>query len=168
MSDKKEPGSPERYMVFTPELDTVSPDPLDPPKRYHTGVFVQTDAEMGEGDLFHVTGDIIAARGMRFEVKDGYNPGASQHFHKTTQIGWIHKADYPKLKPILEALPRPTKQQGIDFWSKDPEKRHKVTWTKENGELYGPGEQRRPIMKCNEWTHEVAVPKLRQEGILHR
>jgi hypothetical protein len=157
----------EWYKVSTPEFDTVAYDPLDPPKRYHTGIFVETDAEILEGALFHVTGDIIASSGMRFEVKENYDPGADEYFHRTTVIGWIRKADYPRIRGILEALPTPTKQQGLDFWSNDPDKRNKLTWTKQNGDLYGPGEQRRPIMKCNEWTHQLAIPKLRQEGILH-
>ncbi|KAJ9266340.1 hypothetical protein DTO212C5_6427 [Paecilomyces variotii] len=153
--------------VSTPEFDTVAYDPLDPPKRYHTGVFVEINPETLEGDLYHVTGDIIAYSGMRFEVRQNFVPGASRFFYRTTHIGWIRKADYPRIRGILEALPRPTKQQGIDFWSHDPARRNKLTWTKQNGDLYGPGEQRRPIMKCNEWTHQLAIPKLRSEGILH-
>lgn len=157
----------EWYPVSTPELDTVAYDPLDPPKRYHTGIFVEIDQKTHKGELFHVTGDIIAKNGMRYEVRRDYDPGASRYFHGTTHIGWIRKVDFPRLAAALEALPRPTKQQGLDFWSKDPTRRNKLTWTKQNGELYGPDEPRRPIMKCNEWTHELAIPKLRSEGILH-
>ncbi|KAJ5767629.1 hypothetical protein N7533_000212 [Penicillium manginii] len=160
--------TPERYKVFTPEFDTVSHDPLDIPKRYHTGIFVETDPESQRGELFNVTGDIIANSGMRFEVKESYVPGADRYFHRTTQIGWIHKTDYPIVKEILEALPRPTKQQGLDFWSKDPAQRNKMTWTKQNGDIYAPDEPRRPIVKCNEWTHQLAIPKLQDEGILHQ
>ncbi|KXG52103.1 uncharacterized protein PGRI_083870 [Penicillium griseofulvum] len=160
-------SAPERYKVFTPEFDTVAYDPLDPAKRYHTGIFVETDPKTHAGDQFHVTGDVIARNGMRFEVKSDFVPVADICFHRNTEIGWIHKADYPRIQPILEALPRPTKQQGLDFWSLDPEKRNKLTWTKEDGELYGPDEPRRPIMKCNEWTHQLAIPKLREVGILH-
>ena len=112
MSDNKEPRTllaSEHYKVFTPELDTVAYDPLDPPKRYHTGIFVQKDPKAFEGDLFHVTGDIIARSGMHFEVKENYVPGASRQFHKTTEIGWIHKAEFPKIRGVLEALPTPTK-----------------------------------------------------------
>ncbi|KAJ5722221.1 hypothetical protein N7488_000256 [Penicillium malachiteum] len=154
------------YKVYTPEFDKVAFDPLDPRKRYHTGIFVERDPGSLEGEQFHVTGDIIARSGMRFEVRENYVPAASKYFYRTTHIGWIHKNDYPKVKGILEALPRPTKQQGLDFWSKDPAKRNKLTWTKQNGDLYGPGEERRPIIKCNEWTHELAIPKLRDEGVL--
>lgn len=63
---------------------------------------------------------------MRFEVKDNYIPGAEKYFHKTTEIGWIFKCDYARLKDILEALLSSTKQQGIDFWSKDPAQRNKL------------------------------------------
>lgn len=106
---------------------------------------------------------------MWFEVKDNYSPGADRGFYKTTVIGWVRKADYPRIKGILEALPTPTKQQGIDFWSKgDPGKWNKLVWTKENGDLYGPGEQRRPVMKCNEWTHQIAIPELQDKGTLRK
>ncbi|CAI7659920.1 unnamed protein product [Penicillium pancosmium] len=72
------PSASERYKVFTPEFDTVAFDPLDTPKRYHTGIFVGTDPETLRGELFYVTGDIIANSGMRFEVKDNYVPGAEK------------------------------------------------------------------------------------------
>lgn len=128
----------ERYQVFTPEFDTVSYDPLNPPKRYHTGIFVETDPEILEGDLFNVTSDVIASSGMRFEVKESYVPSTETYFYRTTEIGWIHKADYSRVNDILEALPRPNKQQGIDFRSKDPAQRNKLTWTKQNGDFFGP------------------------------
>ncbi|OGM39315.1 hypothetical protein ABOM_012028 [Aspergillus bombycis] len=114
-------GADEWYKVSTPEFDSVAYDPLDPPKRYYTGVFVQTDSKSPRGALFQVTGDIIAQKGMRFEVKRNYAPVESKLFHRTTHIGWIRKADYPRIEGILEALPTPTKQQGIDFWTKDPQ-----------------------------------------------
>ncbi|KAJ5882460.1 uncharacterized protein N7529_001132, partial [Penicillium soppii] len=62
------------------------------------------------------------------------------------KIGRIRKSDYPRVRGILNTLPKPTKQP--------------------NGDLYRPVEQRRPIMQC-EWTHQYAIPKLRREGILH-
>lgn len=157
----------EWYKVYTPEFDTVAYDPLDPPKRYHTGIFIEKDTKTSSGDLFQVTGDVIAASGMRFDVKENYRPTEDGYFHRMEQVGCIHKADFPRVRAILEALPTPPKQQGIDFWSKGSPTWNQIVWTKENGDLYGPGEQRRPIMKCNEWTHQLAIPKLQMEGILH-
>jgi hypothetical protein len=156
------------YRVFQPELDTVAFDPLDPAKRYHTGIFVETEQELDKGTLFHVTGDVIAGSGMIYEERDNYAPTKEEHFVRSPQIGWILKTDYHsgRFSNILRALPRPTKQQGLNFWKPDPNhRRTEIIWTKENGEPYGPGEERRPVMKCNEWTEQLAIPKLRAEGV---
>ncbi|KAJ5121610.1 uncharacterized protein N7515_009571 [Penicillium bovifimosum] len=135
MSDKKGSNNqqcsllpaPERYEVSTPEFDTAADDELDPTKRYHRGVFAERGPE-GKGDLFHVTGDIIAAGGMKFKVKEGMVPIETMHYYRTKEVGWIYKADYPKIYDILDALPTPTKQQGLDFWSQGPG-RNRLTLT---------------------------------------
>ncbi|KAL3474391.1 hypothetical protein BJX99DRAFT_178167 [Aspergillus californicus] len=160
---------PEYYRVLIPELDTVAPDPLDPDKRYHVGIFVETNPEDDAGIMFHVTGDIIAASGMRYEERRGFTLDQSARLHKATHIGWVRKADceFGNIGTILRALPKPTKQQGINFWEADPVTgNHEIVWTKENGELYGPGEERRPVFKCNEWTSQYAVPALRNAELL--
>lgn len=157
------------YRVFRPELDMVAPDPLDPVKRYHEGIFVQMDPLNNTGTLFHVTGDIMAATGMIYQERGGYVPGVSALLYRNTEIGWVSKDDYHsgKFSTILRALPRPTKQQGINFWEIDPiTRKHEIIWTKEDGERYEPGEQRRPIFKCNEWTNLHAIPALRAAGVL--
>lgn len=155
--------------VYKPELDSVAPDPLDPPKRYHDGVFVELDHLSGTGTMFHVTGDIIAASGMRYEEKRAYQPSVSARLHSNTQIGWVLREDYDKglIGSILRALPTPPKQQGLNFWERNPVTgRHDLIWTKANGNPYGPNEQRPAIFKCNEWTENGAIRILRQRGIL--
>lgn len=133
------------------------------------GVFVEIDQSNGRGTLFHVTGDIIAASGMRYDERRNFIPGASAPLHRITQIGWILKADYDsgRISTILQTLPTPPKQQGINFWEPDPVTgRHDLIWTKENRERYGPDERRRPTFKCNEWTAQYAIPALRNAGVL--
>ncbi|CAK1359202.1 hypothetical protein CB0940_05450 [Cercospora beticola] len=106
---------------------------------------------------------------MYYDEKKGWKPGQSGLLHRLTPIGHVLKSDHDsgRITAILSALPTPTKQQGINFWEKDPvTNRYEITWTKENGELYGPGEQRRPIFKCNEWTAQHAIPALQRAGIL--
>jgi hypothetical protein len=162
------PQSP-YFRVFKPELDSVAHDPLDPAKRYHTGIFVETNPSLGTGTLFQVTGDIISSSGMKYEEKTNYLPGSEAPLHASTLIGVTSKADFDRgvVGRILSALPTPSKQQGLNFWAKDSRTgRHEVVWTKENGELYGDGEVRRRVFKCNEWTGEVAVPALRGAGVL--
>lgn len=142
---------------------------MDPTKRYHDGIFIETDPTTGQGTLFNVTGDIIAASGMRYEVKESWMPGQDSPVHRITQLGWVRRADFDSgaVGEVLRCLPSPTRQQGINFWEVDAGTgRHELVWTKESGELYGPGEQRRPAFKCNEWTAEYAIPALRSSGIL--
>ncbi|EGC48879.1 conserved hypothetical protein [Histoplasma capsulatum var. duboisii H88] len=155
------------YPVFKPELDTAAHDPLDPDKRYHEGIFIETNPGNRKGTLFHVTGDIIAAGGMRYEEKDNYTPEVTAGLNRSVLIGWVLKADYDsgRISTILKALPTPPKQQGLNFWA-EPGRMTEMIWTKENGERYGPDEQRLPIFKCNEWTNNHAIPALREAGIL--
>lgn len=156
------------YRVFRPEIDSAAHDPLDPRKRYHDGVFVELDYTTGEGTSFHVTGDIIAATGMRYEEKSHFIPGSEAALHRMTFLGYVRQADFDssKVSAVLRALPTPTKQQGINFWKKsDVPGEIEMIWTKENGEPYETDEPRRPIVKCNEWTTD-AITELRDQEIL--
>lgn len=157
------------YCVFKTEIDSAAHDPLDPVKRYHDGVFVEHESKIRRGQLYHVTGDIIGARGMRYDERRGWRPGQSGRLHSMTAIGYVSKADFEsgRISEVLCALPTPTKQQGLNFWQKNPRTgMHDIIWTKEDGEPYAPGEPRRPIFKCNEWTAQYAIPALRNTGIL--
>ncbi|KAJ5688499.1 hypothetical protein N7462_002891 [Penicillium macrosclerotiorum] len=152
------------YRVFIPQFDTVANDPLDPGKRYHDGIFVETNQQTGEGKLYHVTGDIISKFGMKFAVKDNHIPHRSARFFGITEIGTIPESSLGRVYGILDTVPKPTKQQGLDFWNKY-EGDTPYIWVREDGERYGPTEQRRPIRKCNEWTKD-AKKKLVDTGIL--
>lgn len=106
---------------------------------------------------------------MRYEEKDQWAPGQSARLNAMVALGFICKADYDagRVTQVLKALPTPPKQQGINFWQKNPRTgRHDLMWCKENGDPYKPGEQHRRIFKCNEWTEELAIPALRGAGIL--
>jgi hypothetical protein len=148
----------------------VIDDPLDPVKRYHEGIFVETDQIEGSGTLFHITGDIIAPNGMYYEERGPtYNPTKSEYLHNFPQIGWILADDFNsrQISAILKALPTPPKQQGLDFWNMDlKSKMTGYIWTKKGGERYEPGEGRPPVFKCNEWTNQYAIPALRNAGVL--
>lgn len=112
---------------------------------------------------------MIGANGMRYEERPNFTPGASARLHRMTQIRWVRKEDYDsgKFSTVLRALLTPTKQQGIDFWERNPVTgRHDIIWTKENGERYAPGEERRPTFKCNEWVNEHAIPALRNTQVV--
>jgi hypothetical protein len=157
------------FKVFKSELDSVAHDPLDPAKRYHDGIFVETNPSLGTGTMFQVTGDVISQHGMRYEERFDYRPGSEAPLHRLTQIGVVSKADFERgvVGRILSGLPTPSKQQGLDFWETDPKTgRHELIWTKQNGDPYGPGDTRRPVFKCNEWTSRCAIPALRDAHVL--
>lgn len=119
--------------------------------------------------MYQVTGDVISQSGMRYEEKPNYLPGSEAPLHRLTPIGVISEADFDRgvVSTILSSLPTPSKQQGINFWEKDPQTgRHELIWTREDGEPYGPSETRRPTFKCNEWTSQYAVPELRRANVL--
>jgi hypothetical protein len=72
------------FRVFKPELNSVAHDPLDPAKRYHTGIFVETNPSLGTGTMFQVTGDVISQSGMRYEEKPNYLPGSEAPLYAST------------------------------------------------------------------------------------
>lgn len=109
----------EWYKLSTPEFDKVAYDPLDPPKRYHTGIFIETDSELFEGTMFHVTGDIIAASGMRFEVRENYAPAESKYFYRDTTIGWIRKADFPRIEVSWKPCPDRPNSRDLTFGARN-------------------------------------------------
>jgi hypothetical protein len=88
------PSQEPSFKVFTPELDSVAHDPLDPAKRYHTGIFIQTDPSLGTGTMFQVTGDVIGQNGMRYEERVDFLPGSEAPLRRSTLIGVISESDF--------------------------------------------------------------------------
>ncbi|KAL4948483.1 hypothetical protein BDW69DRAFT_176375 [Aspergillus filifer] len=92
--------------------------------------------------MFHVTGDVIAASGMRYGEKEDECPATSEYLHAYNAIVFVRKSDYHsgRISEILSGLPRPTKRQGINLWEVDSvTKRHEVIWTRADGEKYKEG-----------------------------
>lgn len=156
--------------VFKPEIDSESSDPLVPGKRYHDGVFVETDLEQGKGTFFHVVGEIYRPSGMKYKEDHDIKPEEIQSFLRKTPMGHVLKADFEsgRISEVLRALPVPTRQQGLNWWERDPVTgQHEFIWVQEDGERYADGVMRRPTFKCNEWTSRFAFPALINAGVLH-
>ena len=87
---QRQPSSEEPSLrAFTPELDSVAHDPIDPTKRYHTGIFVETNPSLSTGTMHQVTGDVISQNGTRYEEKADYLPGSEAPLHRLIPIGVI-------------------------------------------------------------------------------
>ncbi|OQE73487.1 hypothetical protein PENNAL_c0087G03537 [Penicillium nalgiovense] len=117
MQSQQHQGQPQWCRVYDVQLDTAAPDPIDPVKRYHEGVFVESSSKTRDGTLFHVTGDLLAPSGMYYDERTRYRALESSHLHSYEQIGWVPSVDFQsgRIGDILRALPTPSKQQGINF-----------------------------------------------------
>jgi hypothetical protein len=86
-------------------------DHLIPGVRYHTVVFVETDAD-GGGYIHHVVGDIASANGMTYQRKPGRPPQHSETFHGKVYLGQIRVCDYPNaVEQVLRTVPPPPRQR---------------------------------------------------------
>ena len=148
------------YNVYKIKYTISIPDPDMPSPRYHNVIFVQTQAD-GGGMIHHVTGDITS--GMRYDTKPGKRPEASDTFFAKEFIGTIKATDYPhEMNRVLEAQPPPPKQKHFNIATMKTEQ------MKPDGTFYKPGEARPPMIKCTEWTVNLAIPALYASGIVQK
>ena len=136
-------------------------DPLISGVRFHTVVFVETDAD-GGGYIHHVTGDIASANGMTYQRKPGRSPEQSDTFQRKSYLGQIRVSDYPnRVEQVLQSVPPPPRQRVFNPSTMAYEQ------CKPDGSLYAPHETRPPYSKCTEWTEQRAIPALQQHGLIH-
>ncbi|KAJ5145913.1 uncharacterized protein N7515_000477 [Penicillium bovifimosum] len=135
-------------------LEIQNPDMQGP--RYHTAIFVKTAADKS-GTLHHVTGDITSMNGMVYIPQPRQYPEYSQSFHSLEKLGvtpmFKHPADWGayRRRPADGVQHQDNENRAIE----DPA----LTF-------YEPGEPRRPLVKCTEWTLEGALPALQANGLI--
>ncbi|KYK56272.1 hypothetical protein DCS_08242 [Drechmeria coniospora] len=152
------------YGVYKIKFKLAMQDPDMPSPRFHTLIFVETNAQgPGTGTKHHVTGDIV--KGMYYESKPYHNPDKSESLHSKELIGHTNASNYPHdFDKILKAVPPPSKQKAFNHQSMrtEPVK----SW--EPLTFYKPGEPRQPLVKCTEWTEQRAIPALGKYGLVQQ
>lgn len=131
--------------------------------RYHTTLFVPIEKD-GKGHLHHVTGDITSSNGMEYDKKFRDAPEESQTFFSKELLGYTDVQGYPgSWDRVLKRLPTPPQQKAFNMktMKNEPFK------TRSPLTFYEPGEPRKPLWKCTEWTLEYAIPALKKEGLIH-
>ena len=137
-------------------------DPDLPEPRVHTTIFVKAGPD-GNGTIHEVTGDITSSEGMYYTRTLSEAPELSTEFHASLKLGVTLACKPPgEWQRILECVPTPPQQKAFNvktmkteqFKMKDP-----LTF-------YEPGELRRPLIKCTEWTMERAIPALKANGLI--
>ncbi|KAI9722444.1 MAG: hypothetical protein M1828_004811 [Chrysothrix sp. TS-e1954] len=149
------------YQVYRVRHTVALIDPDVPQPRYHHSVFVVTSPETGSGYIHNVVGDITSANGVSYQMKPSEDPRDSRSFHDMALIGYVARANYPdSFGSLLSGLPTPPKQKSFN------PKTMKTEPIKSDGCFYAPGEPRRPLVKCTEWTEQDAIPALHSSGML--
>ncbi|KAJ6019005.1 hypothetical protein N7522_001072 [Penicillium canescens] len=150
------------YEVYLARYNLAIQDPDMPGPRFHTTIFVKTAADKS-GILHHVTGDITSANGMVYIPQPRHSPEYSQSFHSLEKLGVTpmskHPADWDR---VLRSVPAPPQQKAFNIKTMKTE----PFKTQSPLTFYEPGEPRRPLVKCTEWTLERALPALRANGLI--
>ncbi|KAL4900663.1 hypothetical protein BDW74DRAFT_182500 [Aspergillus multicolor] len=150
------------YEVYIARYTLAIHDPDIPGPRLHHTIFVQTSPD-GNGFLHQVTGDITNPGGMTYLVQDKKPQDEIQLPQSLEKLGVTPVETYPEQwERVIRAVPPPPQQKAFNvqtmrtepFKSKDP-----LTF-------YQPGEERRPLVKCTEWTMQRVIPALKANGLL--
>ena len=152
--------STQGYRIYKVQYKLGLQDPAFTETRYHTVLFVETDAD-GGGRIHHVTGDIASSSGLMYQSKSGRPPEQSDTFHQKFYLGLVRAADYPDVvEQLLQSLTPPPRQRRFNPST--------MAWEqcKPDGTPYGPHETRPPYRKCTEWTEQQAIPTLQQHGLI--
>ncbi|KAL2837102.1 hypothetical protein BJY01DRAFT_221289 [Aspergillus pseudoustus] len=150
------------YDVFLARYTLAIQDPDSSETRYHTGIFVAT-SEDGSGVLHQVTGDVTSPGGMVYTPTAELTPQGSESFYSIERLGLTPSNRYPhEWDEILRGIPPPPQQKAFNVKTM----RTEPFKTREPLVFYAPGEERRRLIKCTEWTLERALPALRECGLL--
>ncbi|KZF19550.1 hypothetical protein L228DRAFT_241763 [Xylona heveae TC161] len=148
------------YKVYKVQYRLGFQDPAFVETRYHTVVFVETDAD-GGGWTHEVTGDIVSTSGMVYQSNHGSAPDKSETYHQKLFLGWIAATEHlTALDNLLRSLPPPPRQRWFNPKTMIYEQ------CRPDGTLYGPNETRPPYRKCTEWTEQQAIPAMLECGLL--
>ncbi|KAL3473237.1 hypothetical protein BJX99DRAFT_261547 [Aspergillus californicus] len=152
----------ETHPVYLVKLNLAVQDPDATGTRYHTGIFVMTDPE-GKGRMYQVTGDITSPGGMEYTPQSEPTPEQCEAIHSLDQIGVTPAATHPaEWDRVLRGIPPPPQQKAFNVKTLKTEPFKTMVPLV----FYEPGEVRRPLVKCTEWTMGLALPALRETGLL--
>ncbi|KAL2847054.1 hypothetical protein BJX68DRAFT_240171 [Aspergillus pseudodeflectus] len=154
--------TPEYYDVFLARYTLAIQDPDTPGTRYHTGIFVVTSTH-GSGVLHQVTGDVTSPGGMVYTPTSEPAPQESECFHSVEKLGVTPATRYPgDWEEVLRGIPPPPQQKAFNVRTM----RTEPFKSREPLVFYEPGEERKALVKCTEWTLERALPALRAKGLI--
>jgi hypothetical protein len=148
----------QRFDVYKVQYKLGMQDPDFNYTRYHTVVFIQTDADSGVY-IHHITEDLIT--GMQYQRKAKRRPEQSLTFHAKEYIGTVAAENYPAaIDTFLKSLQPPPQQKRFNPTTMAYER------CKPDSSAYDARESPPPLMKCTEWTQNSAIPTLIQQALI--
>ncbi|EEP80635.1 predicted protein [Uncinocarpus reesii 1704] len=151
-----------QYPVYLVRFHLDLPDPDRPTFLHHVTIFVETRPDRS-GFIHHVTGDVTSMQGMSYERKPRDEPDKSRTYHSKEFLGVTDASTYPgAFDDVLKQIPPPHRQKAFNARTM----RTEPFKTENPLTFYEPGEERRPLFKCTEWTLERAIPALRAAGVI--
>lgn len=127
--------------------------------RYHTAIFVETNAKDGSGRIHEVNGDMVTGMSYRSIVAPSFED--SEGFHASYYLGTVDAANHPAaVDDLLGTIPPPPRQKVFS-----PSKRSYVR-CRPDGSPYGAEESVPALVKCTEWTEQRAIPALMKAGLI--
>jgi hypothetical protein len=127
--------------------------------RYHNVIFVETNPD-GSGYIHHVTGDVVNENGMSYQRKEGKRPDQSDSYYAQQYLGWVCASTYPD--SCLQSLSTPPRQRRFSTNTMRYER------CRPDGSWYDINEEPPPLSKCTEWTENIAIPALLQQGLIQK
>jgi len=137
-------------------------DPDVPIPRWHTTLFVETEQD-SRGYVHEVNGDIISPHGMKYLAIFQSAPETSENFFSKKFLGFTASPHLEAWRALLESVPAPHQQKAFNIATMRTEPfKTLVPLT-----FYEPGEEKKPLVKCTEWTLDRAIPALKDAGLIN-
>ncbi|ODM19401.1 hypothetical protein SI65_04385 [Aspergillus cristatus] len=153
---------PQQHRVFLARFKLAIQDPDVPSPRWHTTLFVETE-EDGAGYIHEVNGDIISPQGMKYLPTFQSAPETSEPFFSKELLGFTASPHLEPWRALLESVPAPHQQKAFNIATMRTEPfKTLVPLT-----FYAAGKERRPLIKCTEWTLDRAIPALKEAGLIN-
>lgn len=152
----------QQQRVFLIRSNLAIQDPDVPSPRWHTTLFVETEKD-GAGYIHEVNGDITSPQGMKYFPSFQSAQETPETFFSKELLGFTASPHLDSWIALLDSVPAPHQQKAFNLAKMRTEPfKTLVPLT-----FYELGEERKPLIKCTEWTLDRAIPALKEAGLIN-
>lgn len=152
----------QQQRVFLIRSNLAIQDPDVPSPRWHTTLFVETEKD-GAGYIHEVNGDITSPQSMKYSPSFQNAPETSEGFFSKEFLGFTASLHLEPWRARLDSVPAPHQQKAFNLATMRTEPFKTLVPLA----FYAPGEERKSLIKCTEWTLDRAIPALKEAGLIN-